>query len=134
VIEQEIVGLRSELGDLLGELDRRRREMLDLRLQARRHAAPAALTALALAAAAAGAVAVSVRRGRRRQAAMAAAGESGRAAAEPTVMARIVGAAGSAAVAVVVKGALEHLRHRLEARAHGGEQQPSAGASRPRGG
>src|SRR5262249_19798329 len=36
-LEQEIESVRSELGDLVGELDRRRRDALDWRLQARRH-------------------------------------------------------------------------------------------------
>jgi len=36
-IEQEIEGLRSELGGLVHELDRRRHEATDLRLQIRRH-------------------------------------------------------------------------------------------------
>jgi hypothetical protein len=37
-LEQEIASLREELGDLVGELDRRRHEAFDLRLQVRRHA------------------------------------------------------------------------------------------------
>ena len=36
-IEREIAAVRSELGDLVDELDRRRHEALDLRLQAQRH-------------------------------------------------------------------------------------------------
>ena len=37
-IELEIESLRTDLADLMGELDRRRHEALDLRLQVRRHA------------------------------------------------------------------------------------------------
>jgi hypothetical protein len=37
-IEQEIEELRAELGGLVAEIDRRRHEALDLRLQLRRHA------------------------------------------------------------------------------------------------
>jgi len=37
-IEQEIVSLRDDVGRLVGELDRRRHEAFDLRLQLRRHA------------------------------------------------------------------------------------------------
>jgi len=37
-IERDIESLRAELGELVGELDRRRHEAFDLRLQLRRHA------------------------------------------------------------------------------------------------
>lgn len=37
-IESQIVRLRGELGEIVGELDRRRHEAFDLRLQLRRHA------------------------------------------------------------------------------------------------
>ena len=37
-IESQIVHLRGELGEIVGELDRRRHEAFDLRLQVRRHA------------------------------------------------------------------------------------------------
>lgn len=135
VIEQEIRGLRGELEHLIGELDRRRHELLDVRLQVKRHAVPVSLAALALVLASAGTVAFSVWRGRRRQSLMAKAGRLGeavsraierpdRVAVEPTATARIVAAAGSAVAAMVIKGALEHLRHRLEARAHAGEHRP----------
>jgi hypothetical protein len=36
-LEHQIEALRSELGDLVGELDRRRHEVMDVRLQLRRH-------------------------------------------------------------------------------------------------
>ena len=36
-VSGEIAMLRSEIGSLVGELDRRRHELFDLRLQARRH-------------------------------------------------------------------------------------------------
>ncbi len=42
-IEQEIASVRSELGDLVDELDRRRHEVVDLPLQAERHPAVVAL-------------------------------------------------------------------------------------------
>ncbi|HTP27171.1 MAG TPA: hypothetical protein VMK12_16140 [Anaeromyxobacteraceae bacterium] len=50
-LETEISTLREEIGDLVAELDRRRREAFDLRLQLRRHPVAIALggTALALA-------------------------------------------------------------------------------------
>lgn len=37
VIEKEIHHLRDEIGDLVGELDRRRKEAFDVRLQLQRH-------------------------------------------------------------------------------------------------
>jgi hypothetical protein len=37
-IESHIVHLRDELGEIVGELDRRRHEAFDVRLQVRRHA------------------------------------------------------------------------------------------------
>ena len=37
-IEHDIESIRGDLGDLVGELDRRRHEALDVRLQLRRHA------------------------------------------------------------------------------------------------
>jgi hypothetical protein len=37
-LESQIVHLRDELGEIVGEIDRRRHEAFDLRLQMRRHA------------------------------------------------------------------------------------------------
>jgi hypothetical protein len=42
-IEQEVDALRSDLGGLVDELDRRRHEMTDVRLQLRRHSRAVAL-------------------------------------------------------------------------------------------
>jgi hypothetical protein len=36
-LEREVEAIRSELGDTIGELDRRRHELFDVRLQVRRH-------------------------------------------------------------------------------------------------
>ena len=66
-LEREIVGLRSEMGDLVGELDRRRREVFDLRLQARRHPLALGLVGLGAALLLGGAVAVVVSRQRHRR-------------------------------------------------------------------
>ncbi|HET6284039.1 MAG TPA: hypothetical protein VFH73_23990 [Polyangia bacterium] len=49
-IKQDIDGIRRNLGGLVAELDRRRHEAFDIRLQLRRHAVPLAIGALALAA------------------------------------------------------------------------------------
>jgi len=50
-IERQIDDVRAELGELLDELDRRRHELLDIRLQARRH--PGVVAAFAFVGAAA---------------------------------------------------------------------------------
>jgi hypothetical protein len=47
-IKQDIEGIRQNLGGLVAELDRRRHEAFDVRLQLRRHAVPLALGAAAL--------------------------------------------------------------------------------------
>lgn len=66
-IEQEISTLRVEIGDLVGELDRRRREAFDLRLQARRHPVALSLAGLTVAVVLGGAVALLVRGRQRRR-------------------------------------------------------------------
>ncbi len=141
VIEREIRGLRSDLDHLIGELDRRRHEMLDVKLQVRRHAVPVSLTALALVLATAGTVTYSIWRSRRQQTLAAKAGRlreavsrmiesPERVAAVQTARVRILGAAGSALTAMVIKGVLEHLRHRLELRAHAGDYRAPGGVRR----
>ena len=66
-IDREISTLRQELGDLVGELDRRRREAFDLRLQLRRHPVVASVAGLALAALLGGAVAALLYDARRKR-------------------------------------------------------------------
>src|SRR5262249_61643726 len=63
----EIAAVRYELDELLAELDRRRHELFDVRLQLRRHALGATLTTLAFVATAAAGVGLSVWRQRRRE-------------------------------------------------------------------
>jgi hypothetical protein len=48
-IEQEIEGLRSDLGELVGELDRRRHDATDIPLQIRRHPRAAAVVGAGIA-------------------------------------------------------------------------------------
>jgi hypothetical protein len=64
-IERQIETLRAELGALVRELDRRRHEVLDVRLQLRRHAGGIALALACLAAVVAGGVAIAGHRRRR---------------------------------------------------------------------
>jgi hypothetical protein len=63
----DIDRLRGELGRLISELDRRRHEALDVRLQLRRHPLAAAVAVSAAALVLGGLVAVAVRRRRRRR-------------------------------------------------------------------
>jgi hypothetical protein len=120
----EIAGVREELDTLLGELDRRRHEALDVPLQLRRHAFGASLTMLALVATAAGSVGLTLWRRRRRARLSAQTGRfrealsrmtehPERVAAEPTIPARILTAAANAAVAALVKKFLERAVERL---------------------
>ncbi len=48
-IEKEISTLRREMSDLVGELDRRRREAFDVRLQLKRHPVAVSLAVVAAA-------------------------------------------------------------------------------------
>jgi hypothetical protein len=120
----EVAGVREELDTLLAELDRRRHEALDVRLQLRRHAVGAGLTAFALLATATGSVWLTLWRRQRRDrlgakasrlrsaiARMTAHPE--RVAAEPTVGRTIAMAAANAAVAGLVKKLLERKLERL---------------------
>jgi hypothetical protein len=66
-IEGEISTLRSEIGDLVGELDRRRKALFDVRAQLRSHPVAASMAGLALAAVLGGAVALLVHNTRRKQ-------------------------------------------------------------------
>jgi hypothetical protein len=61
-IEEQIGGIREDLGLLLGELDRRRHELLDWRVQLRKNAVPIAIAAVGIAALGGGAVAWTMHR------------------------------------------------------------------------
>jgi hypothetical protein len=108
----DIDRLRGELGRLVSELDRRRHEALDVRLQVRRHPLVAVAVAAAAAAVLGGVIALAVRRRRRRHDPVRRAREvrgalgrlldhPDRVAAETTLTDKILGAAG-----VVAAGAL----------------------------
>lgn len=117
-IEAEIVRRRQELTTLVSQVRRRGRELTDVRLQVRRHAVGVAVTLLAVGAAAAGSIALGIWRARRRNSLTARGGRlrealgrmidrPERVAVEPTATQRILGAAGSAAAAFLIKAALE---------------------------
>jgi len=119
-LEAQITALREELGELVAELDRRRHEALDVKLQVRRHAREITLTGVALVGAAAGFVSFNVWRSRRRQRFGAREGRfqqamsrmierPERVAAEPTVTMKIITAAANAAAATLIKKVLERV-------------------------
>lgn len=66
-VEGEISALRGELGELVDELDRRRRALFDVRAQLRAHPVAISLAGLAVAAVLGGSVALLVYNGRRKQ-------------------------------------------------------------------
>jgi hypothetical protein len=118
LIEAEIVRQRQDLAARVAELHRRGHELTDVGLQLRRHAVGFSATVLAVGGVAAGVIALGVWRARRRNTPTARGGRlrealgrmierPERVAVEPTVSQRIIGAAGSAAVAFLIKAALE---------------------------
>lgn len=119
-IEAEIMRRRGELTTLVAELNRRRHELTDVGLQLRRHALGVAAAVLAVGAVAAGSIALGVWRARRRNTLTARGGRlreafgrmidrPERVAVEPTFTQRIIGSAGSAAAAFLIKAALERV-------------------------
>lgn len=119
-IEADIVRQRAELTTLVAELNRRGHELTDVGLQLRRHALGATATVLAVGAVAAGSIVLRVWRARRRDTLIPRGGRlrealgrmidrPDRVAVEPTATQRILGAAGSAAAAFLIKVALERV-------------------------
>lgn len=119
LLERDITELRDGLGAMVDELDRRRREAMDLRLQLRRHPVAAAVAGGVVVVAVGGAVALLVRGARRRQRASYKARQLriafgrvmqhperlGRG--EPPPSEKILAALGSAAATLLVRRALE---------------------------
>ena len=117
-LDGEIAALREELAGLVAELDRRRHDLLDIKLQARRHALGMALTSVAVLATASGFVWLGTWHSRRRRTTLSRVGRlreaisrmidrPERVAAEPGVPARILTATASAVVATAIKKVLE---------------------------
>jgi hypothetical protein len=132
-LDGEIAALREELAGLVAELDRRRHELLDVKLQAKRHALGMTLTGVGLLAAASGFVWLGAWHSRRRRTPLSRVGrlreaisrvieKPERVAAEPGVPARILTAAANAAVATAIKKILERGLHRA---LHRNEERPA---------
>jgi hypothetical protein len=66
-ISKEIEHIRGEIGSLVDELDRRRRELFDVRLQMRRHPVAFSVVGFSLAAILGGSIALLVYNGKRKQ-------------------------------------------------------------------
>lgn len=141
-LEGEIAVLRDELTGLVAELDRRRHELTDFKLQARRHVVGMTMTGAGLLASAAGFVWLSVWRSRRRSQATARMGRlreavsrmvdrPDRVAAEPGIPARILTAAANAAVATAIKKVLERSFQRVMSSQRGFLRSPKTGFTRP---
>jgi hypothetical protein len=114
VLHQEIESIRTGLDGMVGELDRRRHTLFDLRSQLRRHSVPLIALGVALLGIAAGGIVLGVARRRRRarlgprlgrfhEALSRMVDQPGRVANSPTVGRKIVGAGGAAAASVIAK-------------------------------
>jgi hypothetical protein len=117
-VEGEIQSLRGELGGLVAELDRRRHEAFDLRLQLRRHPVAAAIAAAGAALVVGGLLAVAVRSRRQHRRPSLRARETRRAlarlldhpdrvAAEPSITNKVATAVLSLAATMIAKRILE---------------------------
>ncbi|HET8734067.1 MAG TPA: hypothetical protein VFM45_09885, partial [Anaeromyxobacteraceae bacterium] len=126
----EIASLRLELGAVLGELDRRRRELFDVGLQVRRHPVVVAVGATAVALVAGGLLAVAVRARRERRRPTVRARETRRAlarlldhpervGARPGIGEAILAAAGAAAGAALARRMVDRLVARTAPRPAG---------------
>ena len=120
VIEREIRGHRGELSTLVGELNRRRQEFTNVRLQLRRHTLGIATSVLAGGLVLAGSVAyarwrarqyntLAAKSGRLREAVGRMIDRPERVASEPTVGQRVLASAGSALAALLIKLVLERI-------------------------
>ncbi len=114
-VSSEIDALRGDIGNLVGELDRRRHELFDLKLQARRHPVAVAVAVAGAALALGGILALVVRGRRERQRPVNRARELRRAmarlidrpedvGAKPHIAEKILAAAGVAAGTALAKG------------------------------
>lgn len=119
-VSGEIELLRSEIGNIVGELDRRRHELFDLRLQAKRHPVALAIAAAGAALVVGGLIALAFRSRREARTPSRRAREVSRAlsrlvdhpdrvAAEESVRNKILAAAGIAAGTAVARRLVDRL-------------------------
>jgi len=120
-LEEEIEALRGDLGELVSELDRRRHELLDVRLHLRRHPVAAGVAGASLALVLGGSVAAILSARERQRRPVARARRLGRAvsrmidapdrvARDPSVGEKVLAAAGAAAASLLVKWLLDQAR------------------------
>lgn len=113
-LERDIARIRNDLARTIGELDRRRHELTDVKGQLRRHAGTAAVAAVALLGLGAGVIALALARRRRRnqigarlarlrEAVARMVDKPSRVANEPGVGRKIAAAAGAAAASALAK-------------------------------
>lgn len=126
-IERDIDRVRTNLVRTIGELDRRRHALFDVRQQFRRHPAPVVLAAAALVALVAGGIALGVTRHRRkeqigsrllrlREALRRMEANPHRVATDPGVGRRIAATAGGAVATIAVKRLAAKLFHDKKAK------------------
>jgi hypothetical protein len=120
-VEHEVETIQQNLGGLVGELDHRRKELFDLRLQLRRHAVPLIVAGSALFVLIAAGITTAVIRRRRQRTLRARAGRLREALrrmtahpdqvaeASPHVGKKIASAGGSAAASVIGKKLAQRL-------------------------
>jgi hypothetical protein len=119
-LEADVVRRRAQLTRLVGELNRRGHELTDIRLQVRRHALGITASVLAVGVIVASSIALRVWRSRRRNMLRARSGRlreafgrmidrPDRVAVEPSATQRLIGSAGSAAAAVLIRAAMDRL-------------------------
>lgn len=120
-LQGDVRAIRDKLGGLVGELDHRRHEALDWRLQLRRHAVPLMLGGVVAVGLVCGGIALSVRRARQRRRLPERAARLGEAMARmidrpervakarPRVYSRLLMAAGTAVTGVLVRRLAQRL-------------------------
>lgn len=139
-LETEIEALRDELEPLVAEVDRRRHELLDVKLQLRRHAWQIALAGAGVIAVTASLVWLGVRRAPRRPSLLSRASRlregvarmidrPERVAADRTLAGKMLTAAATAALSATAKKAVE----RLVKNALNWDSRPGANQRRPHG-
>jgi hypothetical protein len=126
-LQREIETIRNGLDGMVGELDRRRHTLFDVRTQLHRHTVPLIAVAAALLGITAGGIALGVAHRRRRarlgarldrfqQALRRMIDKPARVANKPTMGQKIVGAGGAAAASMIVKRLAGNLLHDRAAR------------------